>query len=196
MDDQYETLPQSSGTRHTPHHTAGRHLHREQLKFQLENVNPRLCQASCVLLWIGAAELGREPWEVKGPGRWRAVALALKCLLELCTVFSAPSIFLLSASHEMGVEMQRLLFPAAGKQAGVPGALRLAACAGCAVLCYASPQSAVPQLQGGHQGHTIYFLPSRISMENTPCTTPLFFRKCLLYVGLCLCRQKVQEALD
>lgn len=123
------------------------------------------------------------------------MALALKCLLELRIVFSAPSIFLLSASHA-AVEMQRLLFPAAGKQAGVPGALRLAACAGCAVLCCASPQSAVPQLQGGHQGHTIYCLPSRISMENTPCTTPLFFRKCLLYVGLRFCRQKVQEALD
>lgn len=65
------------------------------------------------------------------------MALALKCLLELCIVFSAPSIFLLSASHA-AVEMQRLLFPAAGKQAGVPGALRLAACAGWAVLCQPS----------------------------------------------------------
>lgn len=69
MDDQYETLPQSSGTRHTPHHTAGRHLHREQLKFQLENVNPRLCQASSVSLWIQRRRLQARSAETCGASR-------------------------------------------------------------------------------------------------------------------------------
>lgn len=52
MDNQYETPPQRSGTRYTPHQTAGLHLHKEQLKFQLDNVNPRLCQASWRFRWI------------------------------------------------------------------------------------------------------------------------------------------------
>lgn len=102
------------------------------------------------------------------------MALALKCLLELCIVFSAPSIFLLSASHA-AVEMQGLLFPAAGKQAGVPGALRLAACAGCAVLC-----CAVPAL-------SLLCHSSRVGIRVTPFTSSQVISQWKIHPAQLLC---------
>jgi len=47
MEGQYEILPQVGGIHYAPRETTARHLHNEQLKFKLENVNSRLHQPSC-----------------------------------------------------------------------------------------------------------------------------------------------------
>lgn len=66
-----------------------------------------------------ANKLGREPREGKGPGRWRAMTLALKRLLGFCGFFPSPQRFL--AFHLSCCSGASLLVPTAGEWAGVAG---------------------------------------------------------------------------
>lgn len=147
-----------------------------------------------------ANKLGREPREGKGPGRWRAMTLALKRLLGFCGFFPSPQRFL--AFHLSCCSGASLLVPTAGERAGVAGPpasgrgvwLPAPCCVGPGPTARrVSPLLRLVSCAGGTRFRSSQVVPQ---WEIHPAQLLPFFKKWPAYVGLCSYKQKEQETFQ